>query len=418
MLGRGTRLSPEVFGVGSPETDKKDFYVFDVCANFDRFELNPEGVIPSKSRSLTESLFLARTELVYMLQSAGDPHPDGEDFKTRKELTKLLSRQVEKLDQTGFEVKLHLRYVERYSQADAWSNLKQDDVNHIGEHLAPVMTSDEPREAVKRFDLMMVQLQLAVLRKSNIQVRYIEKLQEHVSNLLRKDNVPNVAKKKELLTSILHPEFWTDASVSAIEHVRQEIRDLSTLVDTDSGQRIHYTNFTDEITMPVTVQEFIATGVGYESLHAKLRKIVQDNAENLTIHRLHTNQPITAAELDDLDRMLFDQSGAGTHEEFKSALGAKPLGIFIRSILGLDSQSANDAFAEFLSNGTLKSFQISFVKDLIQQFTQDGKVDPEMLWEQPFTKFHQEGVSGVFPLDTSRKIIEIVNDVNKRADVG
>jgi type I restriction enzyme R subunit len=417
MLGRGTRLSPEVFGVGSPETDKKDFYVFDVCANFDRFELNPEGVIPSKSRSLTESLFLARTELVYMLQSAGDPHPDGEDFKTRKELTKLLSRQVEKLDQTGFEVKLHLRYVERYSQADAWSNLKQDDINHIGEHVAPVMTSDEPREAVKRFDLMMVQLQLAVLRKSNAQVRYIEKLQAHASELLRKENVPNILKKKDVLTDILQPEFWANASVGNIEYIRQEIRDLSSLIDKGSGQSIHYTNFIDEITLPVTVRDFIAVGGGYHSLYAQLRKIVRDNAGNLTIHRLHTNQPITAAELDDLDRMLFEQSGLQTHEEFKEALGEKPLGVFIRSVLGLDSQSANDAFAEFLSHAPLTSFQQSFVEDLIRQFTQDGIVDKDMLFEQPFTKFHQEGVAGIFPL-TSRKIIEIVNDVNKRADVG
>jgi len=41
MIGRGTRLCPELFG---PDEDKQDFRVFDFCFNFDFFKENPDGI--------------------------------------------------------------------------------------------------------------------------------------------------------------------------------------------------------------------------------------------------------------------------------------------------------------------------------------------------------------------------------------
>ena len=41
MIGRGTRLCPELFG---PDDDKQDFHVFDFCFNFDFFRENPAGI--------------------------------------------------------------------------------------------------------------------------------------------------------------------------------------------------------------------------------------------------------------------------------------------------------------------------------------------------------------------------------------
>jgi len=54
---------------------------------------------------------------------------------------------------------------------------------------------------------------------------------------------------------------------------------------------------------------------------------------------------------------------------------------------------------------------------MIKRFTQNGKIDPEMLYEAPFTKFHESGVSGVFP-DKDAKIINIIRETNQRALLG
>lgn len=118
-----------------------------------------------------------------------------------------------------------------------------------------------------------------------------------------------------------------------------------------------------------------------------------------------------------LDKLLFEQSGAETHEVYKKAIGNKPLEIFVRSILGLDTLTAKELFSSFLSNGPLNSQQIEFINFMINQFSKNGKIEPEMLYEPPFTKFHEQGVSGVFP-GNDAKIINIIREVNQRAMVG
>ena len=89
----------------------------------------------------------------------------------------------------------------------------------------------------------------------------------------------------------------------------------------------------------------------------------------------------------------------------------------MRSILGLSRTAAQEAFSEFLSNGPLNSQQIDFVNDLIKLLTKNGKVDPNMLFDQPFTKFYESGVAGVFELNTKR-IIEIAESTNRNAIAG
>lgn len=418
MLGRGTRLCKNLFG---PDDDKKDFYVFDVCNVFDFFEVNPQGVIPGRAKSLSESLFNARVEVLYLLHSQTTILPESADFELAQSLAHLLHQQVSNLanpDNKGFEVILHLRQVEHYSNLENWSYIKATNVSELAEHIAPLVREEEAHEQVKRFDLLMIRLQLAIMRSERSQGSYVEKLQIMASELLRKaDTVPTIARKREILASILQPEFWTEVSIAGIEQIRIEIRELSKLLELSTGKGIFYTNFKDEITAPILAENFIGNYGNFESHYSKLRRIILDNASHLTIHKLYTNQPISAFELDELDRLLFEQSGIETHEKFKEALGTKPLGLFIRSILGLDIDAARKAFSEFLSNGPLSSQQIEFINQLIQQLSYNGIIEPDMLFEQPFTRFHESGVVGLFP-EKAKRLITIVEETNGRANVG
>lgn len=418
MLGRGTRLCKDLFG---PDENKKDFYVFDVCNVFEFFDMNPQGVIPGKAKSLSESLFNARVELLYLLHSQTNTLPESEDFELAKSLAQMLQQQVASLaspEKRGFEVTLHLRQVEYYCNLDNWSSIKATNVSELAEHVAPLVYDEETHERINRFDLLMTRLQLAIMRSEGSQATYVEKLQTIASELLRKaDTVPTLARKKETLRSILQTEFWAEVSMSGIEKVRLEIRELNKLLDEKTGKEVFYTNFQDELIAPIVTESFIGDYGNFESHYAKLRRIILDNASHLTIHKLHTNQPISSFELNELDRLLFEQSGIETHEKFKETLGSKPLGVFIRSILGLDKNSARSAFSEFLSNGPLSSQQIEFINQLITLFSQNGTVDPDMLFEQPFKKYHESGVAGIFP-DHAKRLLNIIEETNRRANVG
>ena len=415
MLGRGTRLCADLFG---PGLDKKDFYVFDVCGVFDFFDQKPDGIKASKSVSLSESIFMARAEIILYLQTHGNPDPDSDDAVLATELSMILQGQVNDLDHQGFEVGLHMRQVEHFGKLENWRPLRTVDIQELKEHVAPLVYDDSTHEQVKRLDLLMARLQLAILRSDGSQQSYVEKLQLMARELIQKANtVPTIAQKKDTLLDLMDPDFWGKTSTLGIERVRLDIRELSKLLDTATGKGIFYTNFEDEHTAPPSFEGFAGRYGSFESHYANLKKLILDNANNLTIARIHRNQPITATELKELDRMLFEQSGVATRDEYEALLGEKPLGVFIRSILGMDANSAKEAFASFLSNGNLTSTQIEFVNHVIDQFTRDGQIDPEMLFEQPYNRYHESGVAGVFPLG-AEKLIAIVEEMNNRAKLG
>ncbi|MFC0184519.1 helicase-related protein [Pseudarcicella hirudinis] len=242
MLGRGTRLCKDLF---APDEDKQNFFVFDVCGTFDFFGLNPAGIIPSNSMSVTANTFVSRCELVFLLQTQGNAHPDSEDFALAKALVETLQSQVSNLEaNSGFEVRLHLRQVEHYSKISSWSSLKNNDLQDLREHIAPLIQNEETNELVKRFDLMMVKMQLAILRNERSQRGYVEKLKVMAGELLRKaDTVPSIAQKKPILGMLVQQEYWETMSIPSLENVRVEIRDLSKLIEVSSGKGIFYTNF-------------------------------------------------------------------------------------------------------------------------------------------------------------------------------
>ena len=59
MVGRGTRLCPDLFGPGQ---DKQFFYIFDYCQNLEHFSTNPPTVAGTATRPLGQRLFLGRVE--------------------------------------------------------------------------------------------------------------------------------------------------------------------------------------------------------------------------------------------------------------------------------------------------------------------------------------------------------------------
>src|SRR5260370_1307154 len=65
MVGRGTRLRPDLFG---PGRDKKYFYIFDYCQNLEFFSQDPETTSGASNESLTKKLFASRVELIAELE--------------------------------------------------------------------------------------------------------------------------------------------------------------------------------------------------------------------------------------------------------------------------------------------------------------------------------------------------------------
>jgi type I restriction enzyme R subunit len=128
-----------------------------------------------------------------------------------------------------------------------------------------------------------------------------------------------------------------------------------------------------------------------------------------------TNKPITAADIEGFEQILFAADGVGDREQFESTYGKQSLGRFIRSIVGLERGATQEAFGEFLANKSLTADQITFINQVVDHLVKNGTMNPDRLFEQPFTDLHSEGLAGVFPNDAER-LLAVIDEVNKRAE--
>lgn len=414
MIGRGTRLRPDLFGPGE---DKQHFYIFDFCENFEFFGEFPEGLQPPVQPSLSEQIFLARLQLAELLRE--EAYQDEVHQQLRKDLLDTLHHTVASLNRDSFLVKRKLLYVDKYSQRSLWDMLSKTDRQDIGSHLAPLVPVEGNDEMARRFDLLVLNLMLAMIGKDVSQKRYITRVQDIASSLVKKKAIPAVAEQLPLLKAVASPEFWQEVSLTALEKVRASLRDLVKFIDREK-QAIAYTNFQDEYVGQVNEVDILAMGGGnLGSYRQRVERYIRQNENHVTIYRLRTNQPITPAELEELERLVFDGEERGTKEDLLQELGVqKPLGAFIRSIIGLDVNAAKEAFSEFLIGQAMQADQITFINRLIDFLAINGTIDKAMLFEPPFTEINHEGVAGVFREEAQVvKLFGIIDEINRNAGV-
>ena len=102
------------------------------------------------------------------------------------------------------------------------------------------------------------------------------------------------------------------------------------------------------------------------------------------IAKLRTNQPLTGGDVKSLEEILWGE--LGTREDYEKEYGEKPLGEFVRGIVGLDMNAAKEAFSEYLNEAGLDSRQIYFVNQIVEYIVHNGLMkDMSVLQEAPFT---------------------------------
>jgi len=181
------------------------------------------------------------------------------------------------------------------------------------------------------------------------------------------------------------------------------------------NKAIYFTSFEDEISDSVHDFPLLYSVNELTIYKQKVERYLKENSTHITIHKLRNNVPITHSELEELEKMLFEQGSLGTKAEFVKAFGEQPLGKFIRNIVGLDANAAKLAFGEVLINKTMNSQQIRFIDTIINFFTVNGSIDPSLLFEPPFTEIDSNGICGLFDEDTQVKIIQLIEKVNENA---
>jgi len=267
----------------------------------------------------------------------------------------------------------------------------------------------------RRFDLLMLNLQLAILESSPRQERYQRQVIGLMGNLEEKQAIPMVAKQLELILELQRDEYWQNVTLPMIESARRNLRELIKFIDRQVGQETVYTTFMDEMGEATEIEGLVHADPKLKNYRLRVERFIRDHETHPTIQRIKTNQPLHAGDIDSLEAILFAEDGPGTQEEFVETFGSKePLGMLIRKIIGLDRNAAKTAFAEFLTKGAYSPDQIHFVDLIIDHLCINGMMDPKRLFEPPFTDFHDQGVGGILG-DKAEKIIGVIQQINSNA---
>ena len=413
MIGRGTRLCPNVFG---PGRHKQFFQIFDYCQNLEYFSQNPEATDGNASPSLSQRLFCGRLELLQALDQRNTASPVETEHALRQETAELLREEVAAMNVHNFIVRPRRRYVETYSQAEAWQKLDLPRFQELTQHLAGLPTEiEDPDIEARQFDYLMLRLQLALLRAEPAFIRLQQTVRDLAALLSGKESIPMVREQMALILEVQTEAFWEDVTTPILEGVRKKLRALIKLIEKAQRKPV-YTNFEDEIGAETDVALLgLHASNNFEQFREKARAFLRKNEEHPAVRKVRQNEPLNEVDLAALERVLLE-AGIGTAEDLRQARQASEgFGLFVRSLAGLDHQAAKRAFDQFLLSRRLTANQMSFVELVIECLTERGYVDEALLYESPFTDRSAKGVDGLFGPAQVNEILAILGDIRHRA---
>jgi type I restriction enzyme, R subunit len=426
MVGRGTRLCPDLFGPGQ---GKELFYIFDYCQNLEYFSQDIPATEGSVAESLAKRLFKARLDLIGSLDrqprevsqgvatelavTYGDPETNE---AVRRSLAELLQREVAAMNLDNFVVRPRRRLVEKYAKPENWEVLSVEALTELSHEVAGLPSELDPEnEEPKRFDLLALSLQLSLLRHEPGFDRLRDRVKQIAGLLEEKATIPMVREQIGLIQDVQTDEWWQDVTVPMLEAMRRRLRSLVQLIDKRQRKPI-YTDFEDLMGSEIDVElPGLAPGTDYAKFRAKARVFLRNHLNHVAVEKLRKNRPLTATDLAELERMLAE-SGIGSPDDVRRAAEeSQGLGLFVRSLVGMDRNAAKDALALYLAGRTLSANQIEFVNLVVDHLTEHGVVAPERLYESPFTDLMPRGPEELFTTTELDELLVVLHAVRATA---
>ena len=400
MIGRGTRLSPGLLD----GDDKEKFYIFDFCGNFEFFRMN-KGKATANMLALQGAIFKLKAQIAFKLQDLAYQTKDLIAF--RKTLVEDMVRKVRELNRDNFAVRQHLKYVEFYSNPDNYVSLTYENTLTMGEELAPLIIPDKDEPKAVRFDALMYGIELAYLAgKPYSKAR--SDLTKKINAVASVANIPEIMAQADFLNKLIHTDYIANAGINEFECIRKNLRDLIKYIP--KGGPKYTTNFIDNI-IGKEIKPAEIENDDLKNYKMKAEYYVCQNQDQIAIKKLRTNLPLTKADIASLEKVLWSE--LGTKADYEAEYGQKPLGEFVRELVGLDMNAAKEAFADYLNDVNLDSRQIYFVNQIVEYIVHNGMMkDFSVLQEAPFTD--QGSIVDVFTdMNTwfgIRKVIETINN--------
>ncbi|MGF7060029.1 DEAD/DEAH box helicase family protein [Brassicibacter mesophilus] len=405
MIGRGTRIRPDLFGKGKHKTC---FYIFDYLKNFEYFREKKNGIEGSSNISTHASIFTKKIKLIFHMQDAAFINEEYQDF--RNKLVDDVSEQISRLTTDRIDVQMKRKYIDKYREKEAFICLTEQDKSNLIDNIANLVTMDDNDDKAIGFDNLMYGLMLSQLEGSKGFTRLKNNTILKVSILLKKTTIPQVKAKLPILKEVIEDEFWDKSDILNFEIIRIDLRDLMKFVVTD-GRNIVYTNLEDVETERTELKEF-ELNYDFEDYKMKVNKYIEEHKNNIAIHKLRNNIPLTQEDYKTLEKIFTGE--LGTKEDYENNFKDTPFGLLVRRIAKMERDAAMKAFSSFINEHNLNANQIVFVNKVIDYIEQNGYVENVgELTRPPFDK--PQSFIKLFDPEKQKKFVNIINKVKENA---
>jgi type I restriction enzyme R subunit len=407
MIGRGTRLRPELFG---PGRDKKIFRIFDHWGNFERFEMGYRPAEPTQSKPLLQLVFEERLTLAETALRTSE-------VAVFNVAIDLIAKDLEALPEESVSVREKWREKRSVSAPSTLKAFAPATVAMLRHTIAPLMQWRKIRGNGDAYalDLLIARMQVAVLRKSgevdDLKIELLDRLaalQMHLNP---------VRERAEVIKRVKSDEFWRDVAAADLETIRKPLREI-----------MHHRDRTGAPPLPAKVIDVTEDVAGMQSTRRAsslkavdmkaYRQVVEEELKrhfdtNPTLRKIRAGEPVSEADIQALVSLVLVQSPSASRDVLQDFFRetAGPLEFAIRSIIGLDPRAVEARFADFaLRHPKLTAKQTRFLGLLQNHIALYGSITVDRLYEQPFTVIDADGLEGVF--GTSEEIDDLIGILN------
>ena len=392
MIGRGTRTCKNL-NVFSPSKsffklededgslsrydDKQGFYIFDFCDNFDFFSIYPDGRKLGTGLSLTQRIFNLKLEMIYELQKL--EHQENEEHKAYYEKWREECFSIVKgLNRNHINVRYHLKHVEKYSQAEAWNYLSLIELKELQKFITPLVSSEDGIEDAKSFDAWLFRMELTEIIGEDDYSKAIQKVTNACEKLLEKTTIPEVKAKVGFIKEVLTEEFWVNKSVTKLEKIRTELRDIIHHAK-EEAKAIIETDFVDTV-IPKEGKQLIPQFKNYKR---RVLDYLTDNIDHPVIHKIRCIEKLDNKDLKELEHILWEE--LGTQADYDETFKGEPIAAFVRRTVGLENDAVSKMLAKYLQLYDFNSMQEEFMHQIINYVRQNGDIVPgNLVHNDPF----------------------------------
>lgn len=387
MIGRGTRLSPDLFG---PGLDKQGFLIFDYYDNFRYFSTTGTWSTVEGSGTtnniIPQTVMLNKHRLGILMNLQQEKALCAFDAAYRDELKAHFISETRGLNNDDIAVQYNMAYVSKYRTAEIWDNLTDRQATEIEEHILPLYPSEKAPVKVKSFDnlIYVIEKEYPRREKEGKDARKIRngfknvdsELTKRMNALLKLKTIPAIVEKTDLITAMIDGAYLLDHfSLERAEDVRKALRDLMSYIPDKQGYTI--------INVADWVEDKENSGIGDDKPYPQKAQEFLSGSNLPSLAKLRNLDLLTEDEKNEL-KVIFT-SKLGTEAEFNAWAGSMALLPFLRLQVGISDEAIQTKFGSFLNAQTLNPMQLNYCQQIVDYARKNGDITMTVLLkESPF----------------------------------